>query len=186
MDMLELMAGRRSVPPQNMQGPGPSADEIGRMLTLASRVPDHGKLARWRFILFEGAARDRAGEVIAAAYAAGHPDAGAEALAFEAGRLSRAPLVIGVVGRPGPHPKIPEWEQMMTLGAVCMALTLAAQGMGYATCWLTEWYSYDRRVLDRLGLQPQERMAGFLHIGRSDLKPADRERPDVPAMTTRF
>ncbi len=184
--MLELMARRRSVPPQQMEGPGPTESEITQLLTLASRVPDHGKLARWRFIVFEGDARTRAGEAIAAAFAADRPGVDAETLAYERNRLARAPLVIGVVGRSGPHPKIPEWEQQMTLGAVCMSLTLAAQAMGYATCWLTEWFSYDRRVLDRLGLDPAERMAGFLHIGRSEARPAERERPDVAALTTRF
>jgi nitroreductase len=186
MDMLDLMAKRRSVPPQMMQGPGPGAAEITQLLTIASRVPDHGKLARWRFIIFEGEARARAGDVIAAAFAADKPEADAPAIAYERGRLARAPLVIGVVGQAGPHPKIPEWEQQLTLGAVCMSLSLAAQAMGYATCWLTEWFSYDRRVLGKLGLAPQERMAGFVHIGRSDTRPAERERPDLIAITTRF
>jgi nitroreductase len=186
MDMLDVMATRRSVPPQAMTGPGPDATEIERMLTIASRVPDHGKLARWRFVLFEGEARLRAGEAIAAAFSADRPESDAEALAYERGRLARAPLVIGIVGRSGPHPKIPEWEQQMTLGAVGMSLTLAAQAMGYATCWLTEWFSYDRRVLDRLGLDPSERMAGFLHIGRSAAKPAERERPDLTRIVSRY
>jgi nitroreductase len=186
MDMLDLMATRRSVPPQAMTGPGPDAGEIERMLTIASRVPDHGKLARWRFVIFEGEARLRAGEAIAAAFSADRPDADADTLAHERGRLARAPLVIAIVGRPGPHPKIPEWEQQMTLGAVGMSLTLAAQAMGYATCWLTEWFSYDRRVLEKLGLDPSERIAGFLHIGRSEVKPAERERPDLARIVSRF
>ena len=186
MNMLELMAKRRSVPPQAMTGAGPRADEITKMLTLASRVPDHGKLARWRFILFEDDARLRAGEAIAAAFLAEKPDADSAMLNYERGRLARAPLVIGVVGRSGPHGKIPEWEQQLTLGAVCMSLTFAAQGMGYATCWLTEWFSYNRQVLDALGVEPQERMAGFLHIGRSDLAPADRERPDLATIVSRY
>jgi nitroreductase len=186
MTMLEIMAMRRSVPPQAMTGAGPNAGEIAQMLTIASRVPDHGKLARWRFILFEGDARLRAGTAIAAAFQAEKPLADAEALAYERGRLARAPLVIGVVGRSGPHGKIPEWEQNLTLGAVCMSLTLAAQAQGYATCWLTEWFSYNRQVLDALGLEPQERMAGFLHIGKSDARPADRERPDLGRIVSRF
>ncbi|MGL4728715.1 MAG: nitroreductase family protein [Bosea sp. (in: a-proteobacteria)] len=186
MDMLDLMAKRRSVPPQMMQGPAPSEAEITQLLTIASRVPDHGKLGRWRFIVFEGEARNRAGEAIAAAFAADKPDASADTIAYERGRLARAPLVIGVVGRTGAHTKIPEWEQHLTLGAVCMSLSLAAQAMGYATCWLTEWFSYDRRVLAKLGLEPQERMAGFVHIGRSDTRPTERERPDVAAITSRF
>lgn len=186
MNMLELMATRRSVPPQMMTGEGPAQDEITQMLTIASRVPDHGKLARWRFLLIEGEARARAGEAIAAAFLAEKPQANAESIAYERGRLARAPLVIGVVGQSGPHGKIPEWEQNLTLGAVCMSLTLAAQAMGYATCWLTEWFSYHRQVLDALGLEPQERMAGFLHIGRSAAVPADRERPDLARIVSRY
>ena len=186
MDMLEMMAKRRSVPPQAMIGAGPSEAEIKQILTLAARVPDHGKLVRWRFIVFEGDARLKAGEAIAAAYLLEKPQASAEAVAMERGRLARAPLVVAVVGRTGPHGKIPEWEQHMTLGAVCMSLSFAAQGLGYATCWLTEWFSYNRQVLDALGLEPQERMAGFVHIGRSDARPAERERPDLAMITSRF
>jgi nitroreductase len=186
MDMLDLMARRRSVPPQAMSGPGPDAEQLRQLLTIASRVPDHGKLGRWRFIVFEGDARLRAGETIAAAHLTGKPDASAESIASERGRLSRAPLVVGVVGRTGPHGKIPEWEQQLTLGAVCMSLSLAANAMGFVTCWLTEWFSYDRSVLDGLGLAPDERMAGFVHIGHADKVPAERERPDVSAMITQF
>ncbi len=186
MDMLELMAGRRSVPPQAMSGPGPDGAELQRILTIASRVPDHGKLARWRFIVFEGDARLRAGDIIAAAFANGKPAASAESVAQERGRLARAPLVVGVVGRSGPHGKIPEWEQQLTLGAVCMSLSLAANAMGFVTSWLTEWFSYDRGVLDGLGLAPDERMAGFVHIGRADKVPAERERPDLAQIVSPF
>ncbi len=106
------------------------------------------------------------------------PDADdAETVALERGRLARAPLVVAVVSRARPHVKIPEWEQVMSAGAVCMNLVIAANAMGYATSWITEWYAFDRRVLDALGLAPHERIAGFVHIGRPAEPPAERPRP---------
>jgi nitroreductase len=99
---------------------------------------------------------------------------------------SRAPLVIAVVSRAGPHVKIPEWEQQLSAGASAMSLVFAAHAMGYAASWITEWYAYDRRVLDALGLAPNERIAGFVHIGRPAKPPEDRERPNLDAIVTRF
>jgi nitroreductase len=185
-DALDLLKTRRSVKPIELGGPGPSADEIETLLTIASRVPDHGKLAPWRFIVFEGGAREAAGAIIAEAFRASRPDATPDQIAFERQRLARAPLVIAVVCRAGPHVKIPEWEQQLSAGASAMSLVLAAHAMGYAASWITEWYAYDRDVLDRLGLAANERMAGFVHIGRPAKPPEDRERPQLGAIVTRF
>jgi nitroreductase len=156
------------------------------LLKIASRVPDHGKLVPWRYILFEGDARDRAGEIIASIYAKKHPEADAAKLAMERKRLSLAPLVVAVVSRAGPHEKIPEWEQVMTAGAVCMNLTIAANALGFATVWLSEWYSYDSEVLTQLGLAPSEKIAGFIHIGTQSNPREDRPRPVVADIVTRF
>ena len=185
-DALELLKTRRSVKPIELAGPGPTASEIDMLLRIASRVPDHGKLAPWRFILFVGDARSAAGEAIASAFRANHPDATAEQIEFERKRLARAPLVIAVVSRAGPHVKIPEWEQQLSAGASAMSLVLAAHAMGFAASWITEWYAYDRRVLDVLGLAANERIAGFVHIGRPAKAPEDRERPNLGAIVTRF
>jgi nitroreductase len=185
-DALELLKTRRSVKPIELSGPGPTASEVDAMLTIASRVPDHGKLAPWRFIVFEGNARSAAGEAIASVFRADHPDATADQIDFEGKRLARAPLVIAVVSRAGPHVKIPEWEQQLSAGASAMSLVFAAHAMGYAASWITEWYAYDRRVLDFLGLAANERIAGFVHIGRSAKPPDDRERPDLEAIVSRF
>ena len=149
-------------------------------------MPDHGKLAPWRFILFEGDARATAGETIASVFRADRPDATADQIDFERKRLARAPLVIAVVSRAGPHVKIPEWEQQLSAGASAMSLVFAAHAMGYAASWITEWYAYDRRVLDALGLSPNERIAGFVHIGRPAKPPEDRERPNLDSIVTRF
>lgn len=185
-DTLTLLAGRRSIAPQFMTGRGPDPAEIERLLTLAARVPDHGRLFPWRFVLFEGDARHRAGDIIADAYRQNHPEADAETVATERNRLARAPLVVAVISKAAPHAKIPEWEQVLSAGAVCLNLLIAARAMGFAGCWLTEWFAFDRRVLDAMGVAPQERVAGFVHIGMSDVVPKERDRPDIAAITTRF
>ncbi len=118
---LELLKTRRSVKPMEMTGPGPSPAELDTLLTIASRVPDHGKLTPWRFIVFEGDARMAAGKAIAAVFKANKPEATADQVSFEEQRLARAPLVIGIVSRTGPHAKIPEWEQQMSAGASAMS-----------------------------------------------------------------
>jgi nitroreductase len=185
-DALTLLTTRRSFKPFELAGPGPSAAEIDTLLTVASRVPDHGKLAPWRFIVFEGAARQTAGEAIAAAFRVKYPEATAEQAQAERERLARAPLVIAVVSRAAPHAKIPEWEQVLSAGAAAMNLVHAAYALGYGASWITEWYAYDRAVLDALGLQPHERIAGFVHIGRPPGPPEERPRPPLAEIATRF
>lgn len=181
-----MLRTRRSVPPMLLDGPGPSPEELDGWLAIASRVPDHGKLAPWRFLVIEGEARERLGAVIARTHAADFPDADEKRLAQERQRLAHAPVVVAVVSRAGPHAKIPEWEQVLSAGAVCMNLVVAANAAGYATSWLTEWFAYDRRVLDALGLEPSERIAGFIHVGRAREVPADRPRPDLARIVTRL
>jgi nitroreductase len=183
---LDLLRTRRSVPPPMLSGPGPTPEDLDAILTVASRVPDHGKLAPWRFIVIEGEGAARIGEVIANTYATDHPEADEARLAAERGRLSHAPLVVAVVSRAGPHVKIPDWEQVLSAGAAAMNLVVAANALGYRTAWLTEWISYDRRILDALGLAPEERLAGFVHIGRAEQVPSDRPRPELSAIVTRF
>lgn len=185
-DALELLKTRRSVKPMELGGPGPTAAEIETMLTIATRVPDHGKLTPWRFIVFEGDARLAAGETIASVFRTDHAEATPDQVEFERKRLARAPLVIAVVSRAGPHVKIPEWEQQLSAGAASMSLVMAAHAMGYAASWITEWYAYDRRVLDKLGVAPNERIAGFVHIGRPTKPPEDRDRPKLTDIVTRF
>jgi nitroreductase len=185
-DTLNLLASRRSAPPPVMKGPGPTQDEVAQILALATRVPDHGKLAPWRFIVFAGEARDRAGALCAEVFRTQNPEAGEDRLAAERGRFSRAPLVIGVVSRAAPQVKIPVWEQEMSAGAVCMNLTVAAVALGFRTAWLTEWIAYDRAFLASLGLAEHEKIAGFIHIGRVAGEIEDRVRPDVAALTSWF
>jgi nitroreductase len=185
-DTIALLKTRRSAPAAALNEPGPSKAEIDSLLEIASRVPDHGKLAPWRFIVFEAGARDRAGEIVGEVYAKEHPDADAARLAAEKKRFSLAPLVVAVVSRAAPHEKIPEWEQILSAGAVCMNLILAANALGFGSVWLTEWYAYDRAVLARLGLAESEKVAGFIHIGRAGTPREDRPRPLLSDIVTRF
>ena len=185
-DTLSLQRRRRSVSPQALAAPGPTAEELETLLTIAARVPDHGKLAPWRFIVFEGEGQKRAGDIIADVYNAANPDTHTKRIELERKRLAFAPLVVGIVSRAAPHEKIPEWEQVMSAGAVAMNLTLAANAMGFATTWLTEWFAYDRRVLTAFGLAEHEKMAGFIHIGRPTMDVEDRVRPVVSEIVTRF
>lgn len=183
-DALRLLLTRRSVGAQFLKDPAPDADQLRTLLTAATRVPDHGKLAPWRFIVFSGEARVEFGAFLAACVKSDEPDADADRLEIERTRLSRAPLVICVVSRAAPHVKIPEWEQALSCGAVCMNLLHAAHAMGFAASWLTEWYAYDARSLAKLGLADGEQVAGFIHIGTPDVTPQERPRPELADLVT--
>src|ERR1700738_1482516 len=164
-DALELLKIRRSVKPREMTPPGPSPAELETILTIGARVPDHGKLAPWRFIIFEGDARERAGEVIAKVFARKNPGAPAVDIEIERKRLTDAPLVIGIVSFTKPHPKVPAWEQELSAGASVMNIVTAATALGYGANWLTGWFAFDRDVLEGLGVKADEKLAGFIHIG---------------------
>lgn len=184
---VELLARRRSTPAAKLTEPGPTARELSKLFTIAARVPDHGKLAPWRFVVFEGEARARAGEVLVKAWQNANPhNVGAPRLELERTRFTRAPVVVMVVSTAQPHAKIPEWEQILSAGAVCQNLLIAAHAMGYAGQWLTEWYAYDRAVLDAFGLDAHERVAGFIYLGSTDAEAFERPRPDVEALMTRW
>src|SRR5215831_1768937 len=185
-DAIELLKTRRSVKPREMTGPGPSPAELETILTIGARVPDHGKLAPWRFIVFEGDARERAGEVIAKVFALKNPGAPAADIEVEKRRLTDAPLVVGVVSFTRPHPKVPAFEQELSAGASAMNIVAAATALGYVAAWLTGWFAFDRDVLDGLGLKPDERLAGFIHIGTPSKPAEDRPRPVLSDIVTRF
>lgn len=185
-DMLSLLKTRRSTVAKAMVPPGPSPEQIEELLQIAARVPDHGKLAPWRFLLFEGNARVAFGAALAARYKHLHPETGEDLVAFEAARFERAPLVIGVISQVTAGIKIPEWEQQLSAGAVCQNLLIAATAMGFAAQWLTEWYAFDEEIAQVLGLQDHERMAGFVYVASREGDLSERARPDLSERVSRW
>jgi nitroreductase len=185
--LFDFLTARRSVKPDKLSAPGPTASELEQILTAGTRVPDHKKLAPWRFIVFEGEARARIGEVFADACVKEEKEAPSQVrLDFERGRFTRAPLVLAVISSPKPHPGAPEWEQVMSAGALCYNTCLAANALGFGTCWITESIAYSPLVQAALKLAEHERIAGFIYIGRVTEKPAERDRPAVQDLLTRW
>jgi nitroreductase len=182
---LDLLLSRKSGSAKAMQGPGPDAEQLKRILAACVRVPDHGKLTPWRFIVFEGEGRARMGEVLAECVA-GERDSSPERIELERGRFMRAPVVIGVISRARELLPIPIWEQQLSSGAVCMTILTAAHAMGFVANWITEWCAYHPRVLDRIGLKPTERVAGYIYIGHPAAPLEDRPRPALESIVTRF
>lgn len=175
---------RKSASAKAMTGPGPSAGQIREILDIAVRVPDHGKLVPWRFILFKDEARSKIGEGFASIWAEKYPDHSADVLAFHAGLFMRAPLVVAVVSTATPHAKIPLWEQQLSAGAVCYNLVLGATAMSYAAQWQTDWVAYDADAKTLMGVANTEQVAGLIYIGHSTAPLEDRPRPDVNSLLT--
>ncbi len=180
--VLEFLRKRRSHPSITMAEPGPGEDQIHDLLTIASRVPDHGKLAPWRFILFRNAKRKSVGVRLAAILEERQGPLDDDQRQKELTRFTRAPLVIGVVSMAAEHPKIPVWEQQMSAGAVCMNLVTAAAAAGFASQWLTEWYSFDEDAAKFLGAVDKEQFEGFVHVGTPTQAPVERPRPDLAGL----
>ncbi|GAA0556141.1 nitroreductase family protein [Rhizomicrobium electricum] len=184
-DAIDLLLSRRSGSAKAMTGPGPDAAELATILKAAARVPDHGKLFPWRFVVFEGDARTRAGKLLVEALCETEK-LSEERAAQEAGRFLRAPVVVAVVSRTREGIPIPLWEQELSAGAVCQTMLMAAHALGYVANWLTEWYAYHPGVKERFGLKPGERIAGFIYIGKSAVELEERVRPDMAKIVTRF
>ncbi|MGD9913681.1 MAG: nitroreductase [Rhizobiaceae bacterium] len=183
---LDLLLTRSSVAIQELKEPGPSEAEIDTMLRIASRVPDHGRLAPWRFILYRGDARKEAGKLLAELAEAREGPLSDVRRDQELARFSRAPLVIGVVSVPKAHPKIPEWEKFLSGGAAAMNLTLAATALGYRTSWVSNWFADVPEGRAILGLAPDERVIGFIHIGTFKGEFPERPRPDVETIRSDY
>jgi nitroreductase len=182
---VDLLLSRRSGSAKTMTGPGPSPEELHTILRAASRVPDHGKLFPWRFIVIEGEARARLGGVLLESLRRTE-SVSEERAAVEAARFLRAPVIVCVVSRVREGIAIPEWEQLLSAGAVCQTMLIAATALGYVANWITEWCAYHPLVRDRLGLKSGERIAGFVYIGKSTVALEERPRPDLEKIVTRF
>ena len=174
---LDLLLSRRSGSAKAMRGPGPSDEQIKTFITAASRVPDHGKLAPWRFLVIRGEARGALGDVLVTALTTSEPETTGERIALEQRRFLRAPVVIAVVSHVREGIAIPEWEQILSSGAACQTLCLAAHAQGFVANWITEWPAYHPIVREALGLHAGERIAGFIYLGHPVEPLVDRPRP---------
>ena len=178
-EITNFLKKRRSVTAKSMNAGHVSLDHLNEILDCGLRVPDHGALNPWKLNVIQGDARKRIGaQIFAKQYKLLNPDASNEDLLYEENRLERASIVIAVVCTPVNHPKIPAWEMELSSGAVCSNLLIAAQSLGYAAQWLTEWYSYNEEVLKELGGDPKtDKIAGFIYIGNKQKEPIERRRP---------
>ena len=181
--MADYLAKRRSLGIKKLGEPGPGDAELEEILATARRVPDHGKLAPWYFVVFKGDARAQAGEILRRAWLEEQPRADEEKLAVEAARFTRAPVVVMVVSRlrPGKHPL---WEQILSAGALCYNLCLTANAHGFATNWVTEWYAYNETFRAEMGLDDRDHIAGFVYMGTAAEGPKERSRPQLSTITT--
>ncbi|MFO1248974.1 MAG: nitroreductase [Alphaproteobacteria bacterium] len=181
---IDLLLTRRSGSAKAMEGPGPNKKQLAQILQAGARVPDHGKLFPWRFIVFEGKGRERAGDIFADVMEAeGEREKQVEE---ERGRFLRAPVVIGVISSARELHKVPVWEQELSAGAVCQNILIAATALGFVANWLTEWYAFHPVVKEKLGLKPGERVAGFIYIGTARDELEERPRPDMEKIVTVF
>lgn len=186
-EVLSFLAHRRSGMVKCMGDPGPDAEQLGLILRLAARVPDHRKLFPWRFLVFQGKERAQFGEHLAAKFKHDCPQMDESRVEFERVRFLRAPIVVGVVSSPKECPRgTPNWEQELSAGAVCQNMLLAARASGFSAQWLTEWYAFDAHIAGVLGLENTERMAGFIYLGSQNQTVTERPRPDIDSITTNW
>jgi nitroreductase len=184
--VLAFLGTRKSASAKAMGEPGPAPEQLAEILRLGVRVPDHGKLAPWRFILWEGDARARFGGVMKARWAELHPEHGGQTLDAVHGLFMRAPTVLGVVSAAQEHPKIPVWEQQLSAAAVCMNILHAATAMGLGCQWNTGWVAYDEGIAAAMGLRPHEKIAGLIYFGTPTGPLEERPRPDPATLLTRW
>ena len=185
-DTIALLTRRRSTAADQLGGPGPSDEVLQNILTIAARAPDHRRVTPFRFIVVDGEGRRKVGDLLAKAFMASEPDATPERVEKERARFLRTPVVVAVVSSVNLAHKTPEWEQILTAGAVCQNMLIAASAHGYAAQWLSEWYAYDQAVLAGFGLEPHERIAGFIYIGAAKTPPKERARPEMSSIISRF
>ena len=184
-ETLSLLRLRRSTSVKNIIAPGPNKNQLEELLYIASRVPDHRRVVPYRFVIFQGKAREEFGKILGHAWQKANPGASREEIELEEGRFLRVPLIVAVIASPDKDHKTPEWEQTLTCGAVCQNLTVGANAMGFAAQWLTEWYAYDKNVHRALGMSEYEAVAGFIYLGTAAENPKERPRIN-PEEITRF
>jgi nitroreductase len=175
--LRDYLLTRRSVGMAFLKEPGPNAEELEQILTIGTRVPDHGKITPWRLVVIAGDARAQAGEKLAEIFARNNPGMDEASIEIERQRFLPAPLTIGVISSPKAHPKVPEFEQLLSAGNVAFNLLHAAFALGFAASWITRWYTFDAEAASMLGAGEGERFVGFVHIGTPTAVIEDRPRP---------
>ena len=184
--LRDYLKTRRSVGIGFLKDPGPTPEELDEILTIGTRVPDHGKFVPWRLIVIEGDARAAAGEKLAAIQKARNPALDGVSIDNERRQFLPAPVTIGVLLSPKPNPKAPEMEQLLSAGNVCFNLSHAAFALGFAASWTNKWYGFDTEAQQMLGAKGGERFVGFIHIGTPTTMIEDRDRPDLSKVVTRW
>lgn len=184
--VIDFLLSRKSAPIPELHEPAPNDEEIATLIRAASRVPDHGRLAPWRFIIYRGDTRFKIGELLAKRAEEREGPLAEARVEQEKARFARAPLVVGVVHCPRDNPKIPQWEMLLSGGAAAMNLVIAANALGFGSNWITNWYSDDEEGRRILGLAPQERVVGFVHIGTFSGDAPERPRPDLETLVSEY
>ena len=180
-NLINFLKTRRSTTAKTMIASRINESDLNDILACGIRVPDHGALNPWSLTVIKDKARYRIGkEILAPEYILNNPEATDEEINFEKNRFLRASAVIAVLFKPVSHPKIPSWEMELSTGAVCSNILVAAQSLGYAAQWLTEWYSYNDRMIKVVGGKPKtDKLAGFIYIGDKEKEPVERRRPKI-------
>jgi len=184
--LRDYLLTRRSVGQGFLAAPGPNEDELQTLLTIATRVPDHGKLAPWRLVVYSGDARIAVGDRLAEIARSKRPDLDEAGMEIERRHFLPAPVVIGVLSTAKPHAKIPEFEQLISAGNVAFNLVHGAYALGYAANWITRWYCFDEQAAPMLGAKEGERFVGFVHVGTPTTTIEDRPRPDLSEIVTHW
>lgn len=182
--LRDYLSSRRTVTAPFLAEPGPAEDQLAELLTIACRVPDHGKLAPWRFVIFADEAREKVGQRLYEIAKRKWPERTEEQLAVERNQFLPAPLTVGVISTAAPHVKIPEFEQLLAAGNVAFNLCHAANALGFGAHWVTRWFAYDDEAATMLGAREGERFVAFVHIGTPQTRLEDRDRPDPQTLTT--
>jgi nitroreductase len=182
---LALLHSRRSGKPRDMIPPGPDAAQLRAIMEAAIRVPDHGKLNPWRFVIVGDDERDRLSDLLTTAYRAERPEAGRLEIDAMDQFARQAPTLVVSLSTPVSTSKIPLWEQQLSVGAACMNLLNAAHASGFVGSWLTGWPTYSDAVRDAFG-GPGDRIAGFIFIGSPSRDLEERPRPDYDAVVKKW
>lgn len=184
-NLLKSLLTRRSTSVKDLRAPAPEGEALTQILTVATRVPDHGKLCPWRIVVLQGEGAAKLGALAAEIFAHATPEATEAQLAAERNRFARAPLCLAVLSTPKLGTK-PVWEQELSAGAVCMNILHAAHALGFGGKWLTEWVAYDADILAALGGASTDKLAGFIYLGTKTVETEDRERPRLEDVVESF